>query len=292
MGDGGTFIKWAGGKTQLLTQLEPLFPKKIDRYFEPFLGSGAVFFFIMQKYSPKEVFLSDANEQLIITYQAIKDDVDSLIKRLRKHKLEYLKDPKTYYYAVRATDPSTLSKIDIAARFLFLNRTCFNGLYRVNSKGKFNVPIGSYKNPDVVQEEKLLAASKLLKHVTLSHGSFESIAPQLRKNDFVYLDPPYHPLHATSFTRYAMDDFNEKDQEKLRDFFDVATKKGVLCMESNSDTPFIRKLYAKHHVVTVRARRLINSKAEHRGEINEVVVLNYDSGLDSPKNVSGTVSKK
>jgi DNA adenine methylase len=276
MGNGGsTFIKWAGGKTQLLAQLEPLLPKKIDRYFEPFLGSGAVFFFIVQKYEPKEVLLSDTNEYLIITYQVIKEDVTALIKRLKQHKAEYNKDPKTYYYVVREQNPSTLSKIDIAARLIFLNRTCFNGLYRVNSKGKFNVPIGNYKNPDIVQEEKLLRVSKLLKKVTLKVLSFEEIVPLAKKGDFVYFDPPYYPLHRASFTKYTKDDFLELQQESLKEVFDALTTKKVLCMESNSDTKFIRDLYKDYHIVTVRARRLINSQSAGRGEINEVVILNY-----------------
>lgn len=269
------FIKWAGGKNQLIEQLTPLFPKKIDRYFEPFVGSGAVFFHIIQTYHPKEVFLSDMNEELIITYKVIQKNVELLIKKLKVHKLEFQKNQKEYFYLIRKLDSKTLSDEERAARFIFLNRTCFNGLYRENSKGEFNVPIGSYKNPDVVQEDRIRLANKLLKNVKIEKMSFEKTLPQIKKGDFVYLDPPYHPLHATSFTKYSKNDFSEKDQIKLREYFDALTKKGALCMESNSHANFIMREYKNYTIKIVKATRRINSDAKNRGKINEVVILNY-----------------
>ena len=277
VGNGGlTFVKWAGGKTQLIEQYKPLFPKKIKRYFEPFVGSGAIFFFIAQEYQPEEIVLSDLNKELIATYDVIKNDVEKLIAILRKHKNAYEKNTDEYYYAIRSLKPAELSKIEIAARFIFLNKTCFNGLHRVNSKGEFNVPIGRYKNPDIVQEEKLRRAAALLKNVQLRVMSFEKVVSLAKKGDFVYFDPPYYPLKRESFTKYSKDDFLEDGQKLLKETCEQLDKKGVLFMQSNSDTTFIRNLYTNYKVITVRARRMINSRAEARGEISEVVVLNYD----------------
>lgn len=270
-----TFVKWAGGKSQLLSQLEPLFPKKIDRYFEPFLGGGAVFFFVMEKYHPKEVFLSDYNDELITTYKMVQKNVEALIQELKKHQKKHVVDPKTHYYKVRSLKVSSLSDVQIAARFLYLNRTCFNGLYRRNKKGEFNVPMGQYRNPDIVQDNKLRKVSVLLRHVKLRVLSFEKILPDVKKGDFVYFDPPYYPLNRSSFTSYTENGFLEPEQQALKDLFDALTKRGAKCMESNSDTPYIRKLYSKYRPLTVRATRMINSSSSGRGKINEVVVLNY-----------------
>ncbi|MFH0869624.1 MAG: DNA adenine methylase [archaeon] len=270
------FVKWAGGKQQLIEQFKPLFPKKFNRYFEPFVGSGAVAFFVIQNLKPKEVFLSDTNEELINAFNVIKTDVERLIVELKQHKEYHLADGKEYYYEIRSVSPNDLPLLERAARFIYLNRTCFNGLYRVNSKNQFNVPMGDYKNPDVVQEDKLRRIAELLKNVTIKVMSFEKIADLAKEGDFVYFDPPYHPLDAKpSFTTYTKDNFVEKDQKKLAEIFRKLSEKGCFCMESNSDTKLIKEIYADFKIHTVKARRMINSKAEGRGEINEVVVTNY-----------------
>ncbi|MFH1505995.1 MAG: DNA adenine methylase [archaeon] len=271
-----SFVKWAGGKKQLIEQFKPLFPKKFTHYFEPFVGGGAVAFYVIQKYKPKEVFLSDINEELINAYNIIKTDVESLIAKLREHKKNHMKNQKEYYYKIRDINPKDLSKLNNAARFIYLNRTCFNGLYRVNSKGGFNVPIGSYKNPDIVQETKLKEIAKLLQNVTVKVMSFEKVVELAKKGDFVYFDPPYYPLKkGLSFTTYTKGNFLEKEQKKLANVFRELDKKGCFCMESNSDTEFIKGIYFGYKIHTVEARRLINSKVEGRGKINEVLIKNY-----------------
>lgn len=267
-----TIVKWAGGKSQLLKQFELFFPKKIDFYIEPFLGSGAVFFYIQRKYKPKKIILSDTNEELINAFIIVRDKVDALIERLKKHKEQHNKE---YYYNIRALDSGGLTDIEKAARFIYLNKTCFNGLYRVNSKGKFNVPIGSYKNPGILKEDVLRAASKLLQDVKLKVMPFENVLDMTTKDAFIYFDPPYHPLKKTSFTTYAKEVFLEEEQKKLAEVFKVLDKKGCKLMLSNSDTKFVRDLYAGFNIITVQAKRFINSKAEGRGAITEVVVRNY-----------------
>lgn len=270
------FVKWAGGKLQLIEQYKPLFPRKFNQYFEPFAGSAAVAFHIIQNYNPKYVLLSDINEELINAFEVIKTDVEALISELKRHKELHVSDAKGHYYTTRAQNPHTLSQIKQAARFVYLNRTCFNGLYRVNSKGEFNVPMGSYKNPDFVQEDKLRKISQMIQHVNFKVMPFENIVNIAEKGDFVYLDPPYYPLKKTgSFTKYAKNDFLEKEQEKLAEVFKKLTEKGCYCMESNSDTEYIHNLYKEYKIHTVQATRAINSKADRRGKISEVVITNY-----------------
>lgn len=270
------FVKWAGGKQQLIEQFKPLFPKKFNSYFEPFVGGGAVAFYVIQEYRPKKVVLSDINEELILAFNVIKTNVKRLIKKLKEHKKNHTKNSNKYYYKIRGLDSNKLSKIDKAARFIYLNRTCFNGLYRVNSKGKFNVPIGSYKNPDIVQEDKLRKISKLLKRVQIKVMSFEKVVNIAKKGDFVYLDPPYYPLeNRNSFTTYTQGNFLEKEQKKLAEVFKRLDKKGCFVMESNSNTRFIKGLYKEFKIQKVKAKRMINCRAEGRGLINEVVITNY-----------------
>jgi len=270
------FVKWAGGKHQLLAQFQSLFPKKIENYFEPFVGGGAVAFYVIQKYNPKNILLSDINEELINAYVMIKENVNELVYLLKIHKEKHMKDPKGYYYLVRDQDPAKLNNIEKAARFIYLNRTCFNGLYRVNSSGKFNVPIGSYKNPDIVQEDKLLKISELLKNVKLEVMPFDKITNYGSRGDFVYFDPPYDPLiKGKSFTTYTKSNFLNEEQILLAKVFSELDKKGCSCMLSNSDTEFITELYSKFNINKVKAKRLINSDASKRGEINEIVVRNY-----------------
>ncbi|MFW6285905.1 MAG: DNA adenine methylase [Nanoarchaeota archaeon] len=270
------FVKWVGGKGQLLEQFKPLFPKNIERYIEPFLGSGAVFFYIIQKYKPKKIIISDINEELINTYEIIKDDVERLIVELKQHKEYHMVEGKKYYLTIRAVDVNKLPKLERAARFIYLNKTCFNGLYRVNSKGKFNVPMGSYKNPEIVNEEKLRLVSNLLQKVTIKVMSFEKVLNLAKKGDFVYFDPPYYPLkNKKSFTTYTKDVFLEKEQEKLAKLFKKLDKKECYVMLSNSDTKFIKDLYSEYNIDFVQATRMINCNGDKRGKINEIVVRNY-----------------
>ena len=274
--DSPRFVKWAGGKQQLIEQFKPLFPKKFNNYLELFVGSGAVAFYIIQKFNPQNVLLSDINVELINAFNIIKSDVKTLIVKLKQHKESHLTLREKYYYNVRSINPNNLPDLERAARFIYLNKTCFNGLYRVNSKDGFNVPMGSYKNPDIVQEEKLKRISNLLKNVTLKVMSFEKIVDIAKERDFIYLDPPYFPLKkGKNFTTYTKDNFLEKEQKLLTDTFKKLDKKGCLCMESNSDTKFIKNLYANFNISFVRAKRLINSDAQGRGEINEIVITNY-----------------
>ncbi len=269
---GPSFVKWAGGKKQLLEQFEPFFPNKIDKYIEPFVGGGAVLFYILKAYRPKEVIILDINGELINTYMIIKKDVENLIKELTK--LRQLHN-KEIYYKIRAEDPKLLSPLTRASRFIYLNKTCFNGLYRVNSKDEFNVPIGSYKNPSIFSEEDLREISQLLKEVDIKKGGFEECVNWAKKGDFIYFDPPYHPLKKESFTTYSKDKFLEKEQKALKDVFSQLDKIGCKVMLSNSDTDFIKNLYKGYNLHIVKASRMINCDGKNRGKINEVVITNY-----------------
>ena len=270
------FVKWVGGKGQLLEQFKPLFPKKFNRYLEPFVGSGAVFFYVMQRFKPKETIISDINEELTTTYIMVRDNVEKLILELKTHKLHHMNEGKDYYLRIRSMNPKTLSLIARAARFIYLNKTCFNGLYRVNSKGQFNVPMGSYKNPNIVQEDKLRIISKTLKDVDIRVMSFEAVADLAEANDFIYFDPPYYPLkNSKSFTSYTKDNFLGEQQKLLAEVFKELDDRGCYVMLSNSDTQYIKDLYAGYNIHYVKATRLINSDASKRGKINELVITNY-----------------
>jgi DNA adenine methylase len=274
-----TFVKWAGGKTQLLNQFKKYYPDDIDRYFEPFIGSGAVFFDIKKNYSPEYCCISDSNKNLIDLYKTVKKNSSKLIFKLEKYKMEHLKNPKEFYYKQREKYNKTENLIEKSALLLYLNKTCFNGLYRVNSKGGFNVPFGRYKNPAILQKDKINAASKLLQDVEIKHMGFEKILNYAKKGDFVYFDPPYYPLSKTSnFTSYHKDEFLEEKQKQLAKVFYKLHKKGCKLMLSNSNTSFIKNLYNKDKDVKihlVNARRMINSKATGRGKIKELLVVNY-----------------
>ncbi len=272
------FLKWVGGKGQLLTQFQSLFPKKYNSYFEPFIGGGAVFFSI----NPQKAHINDINKTLVQTYTHIKNDVEKLIKSLAKLEKEFLaKDTearKEFYYSIREKYNS-LSHEDFkkSLYFLFFNKTAFNGVYRENSKGGFNVPMGSYKNPKIVDEENLREVSKMLSNTKITSGSFVDAVKNAKAGDFVYFDPPYHPLSETSsFTSYSKDSFSKDDQIKLRDLFVELDKRGVYVMLSNSSAPFIQEIYSGYKQIPVYASRMINSKADKRGKISEVVIINYD----------------
>ncbi|MEK6967548.1 MAG: DNA adenine methylase [Nanoarchaeota archaeon] len=269
-----TFIKWAGGKTQLLEQFSELYPEDFNNYHEAFLGSGAVFFQIKQLFKPTRSFLSDTNEELIRTFVSVRDYPEELIELLIEHKekdnnREYFNEQRERFNIMR----HGLEKSSI---FIYLNKTCFNGLYRVNADGKFNVPFGKYKNPAIVNEEKIRKASAFLQGANLYATSFTSILQRARKNDFVYFDPPYFPLNKTAnFTGYQKDGFFEKEQRHLAEVFEALDKRGVKVMLSNSDMPLIKELYDDFDIVNVRARRAINCIGTKRGKINEIVVRNY-----------------
>lgn len=272
------FLKWVGGKGQLLAQFESLLPKTYNSYFEPFIGGGAVFFSI----NPRKAHINDINKTLVQTYTHIKNDVEKLIKSLKKLEEEFLaKDTearKEFYYSIREKYNS-LSHEDFekSLYFLFFNKTAFNGVYRENSKGGFNVPIGSYKNPKIVDDENLRAVSEILSNTKITSGSFTDAVKNAKAGDFVYFDPPYHPLSETSsFTSYSKDSFSKDDQIKLRDLFIELDKKGVYVMLSNSSAPFIQEIYSNYKQIPVFASRMINSKADKRGKISEVVIVNYD----------------
>jgi len=217
--------------------------------------------------------LSDINEELIDTYNVVKEDPDKLIKLLEQYKENHNKEN---YYSVRSKDPKQLSKFERAARFIYLNKTCFNGLYRVNLKGGFNVPMGKYKNPSIVNNKDLTEISKLLKNAQVELKQFHKAIKNTTKGDFVYFDPPYYPLNRTSnFTSYNKDSFLEKEQIELSEIFKKLDKKGVSVMLSNSDTNFIKELYKDYNQTFVQAKRMINSNAKKRGAINELVITNY-----------------
>lgn len=274
------FLKWAGGKAQLLQQFDKFFPDRIDRYFEPFLGGGAVFFHLKRRFPHMVAHLRDNNSELINTYKAVRDFPKELMRRLDQHLAAFHADRKTYFLLVRSRHHLPESEIvERAARMIFLNKTCFNGLYRVNSRGEFNVPIGSHKNPALYDRDNLLAASWALRDAHLDVKDFrDTLNDEPRKGDFVYIDPPYYPLSPTaSFTSYTKEDFGASQQDELAALFADAVKRGIRLMLSNSDTDFIRKLFRGFDVRTVRARRAISCDGASRGKINEVVVL---GGMD------------
>jgi DNA adenine methylase len=270
------FLKWVGGKQQLLVQFEAFLPVGISRYLEPFVGGGAVFFHYWNTGRlPKNVFLLDNNEELINAYRVVRDQVDALIEQLTIHKRKH---NQSYYYRIRDLDrrPANLTEVERAARTIYLNRTCYNGLYRVNSKGQFNVPIGSYKEPQIVYEEILNAASTALQGTTIKCGDFRKVVEFARAGDFFYFDPPYDPVSKTaSFTGYTSASFNDEDQRDLARVFAQLTEMKCRCMLSNSYTPFILDLYRNFRIEVVQAKRAVNSNGNGRGHISEVVVLNY-----------------
>ncbi len=271
------FVKWVGGKRQLLAQFRLLNlypPEEFDpinaTYFEPFVGGGAVFFDLL----PHKAVLSDLNKELVITYNVIKNSVEKLIKELKKQKTT-----KEYFLEVRSQDPTKLDDVAMATRFIFLNRTCFNGLYRVNSSGKFNVPYGKYKNPKICDEVNLRKASKALQNVEIKNQDYKEVLKKAKKGDFIYFDPPYYPVSKTaSFTAYTANSFLDKEQIKLRDTFVELHERGCFVMLSNSYTPFINQIYSGIKGVRinkVQAGRMVNSDASKRGKILEVLVTNY-----------------
>ena len=265
-------VKWVGGKRQLMFELIKNMPKSYNRYFEPFIGGGALFF----ELQPEQAYISDMNEELINLYSVVRDNVYELIKDLSKHEVS-----KEYFLEIRNIDRTEqyteLSDVERASRFIYLNRTCFNGMYRVNSQGQFNVPFGHYKNPRIIDENNLLNCSELLKKTEIKCADFSEILTKVKKGDWVYFDPPYVPFNDTSsFTSYTKDGFDINMQFKLRDVCDELDNKGVKFMLSNSDTKLVNELYVNYEIKKVFASRQINANADGRGKITEVLVRNYD----------------
>jgi DNA adenine methylase len=271
------FLKWAGGKGQLLSRFAPLYPDAgragLRRYAEPFLGSGAVLFHVQRLLRPASVLLADTNEDLIEVYRGVRDAPEAVIALLAAHRAAHARG---HYYEVRALDPSRLDLAERAARFIYLNKTCYNGLYRQNSRGRFNVPMGRYVKPPILDADNLRAVSAALAGAELRVAHFRQTLDYARRGDFLYLDPPYDPLTATaSFTSYTRRPFGAPDQEELADVYATLSRLGCRLMLSNSDTPLIRSLYRGFDIRGVLARRSINSRADRRGPVREVVVLNY-----------------
>ena len=290
------FIKWVGGKGQLLSEINKLYPvelgKNINKYAEIFVGGGAVLFDILSKYKLDEVYISDKNLELINTYKSIRDNVDILIKSLKEMEEQYIplnnEDRKIYYYEKREEYNSLkinseVNNIEKTILFIFLNKTCFNGLYRVNKKGKFNVPMGAYKKPKICDEENLKNVSLTLRNVKIVYADYRESEKFIDDKTFVYIDPPYRPLNITSsFTSYTENDFNDKEQIELAEYINVLNKKGAKIVISNSDPKnndiddnFFDKLYKNYNINRVKATRMLNSNASLRGAINELLITNY-----------------
>lgn len=266
------FLKWAGGKTQLIPQYQTYFPARFKNYYEPFLGGGAIFFHLL----PNRAILTDINWELINTYRCVRDVVEELIALLEKHQQNHKKYQKDYYYEMRSRR-GEYSNVEKAGRFIYLNKTCFNGLYRENSDGEFNVPMGSYKAPAICNPDLLRAVSAALKPAKIVVRPFDNVLNFATSgDDFVYFDPPYHPLSPTSnFTAYSRYNFTESDQIRLRDTFAELANRGVKVMLSNSDCSLIRELYRDFKIYEISASRSINSDGKKRGKISEVLVTSY-----------------
>lgn len=298
------FLKWAGGKSQLLEQFTKYYPKnllggKIKRYIEPFLGGGAVFFYLQSQYNFEEIILNDINEELILTYYVVQNNVKELIEQLEILENRYLEGDmakkEEIFYEQRELfniEKKTLNYnmfssewIGHAARMVFLNKTCFNGLYRQNKKGEYNVPFGKRKKVTICDKDNLIAANGALKKVNLLIGDFENVSEYIDENSFLYIDPPYRPLTETSsFTDYSKIPFDDESQKRLATWTrNVIDKKGAYFMLSNSDPKnvdefdnFFDELYKGFNITRVKATRSINSKGTGRGEINELLIYNYD----------------
>lgn len=268
-------LKWVGGKRQLMGEIEKVLPKTYTTYYEPFIGGGAVLF----ELQPKKAVINDVNSELINLYNVIKDDVELLIEDLRKHE-----NTSEYFYRIREMDRDRelyekLSNIEKASRIVYLNKTCFNGLFRVNKSGEFNSPFGKYKNPNIVDEVTLRAVSKYFNKadIKILNSDFEQSLKGIRKGSFVYLDPPYDPVSSSAnFTGYDKGGFNRDEQIRLKKLCDKLDKKGVKFLLSNSATDFIKDLYKDYNIKVVKAKRAINSNGNARGEVDEVLVRNYE----------------
>ncbi len=276
-GEPRPFVKWAGGKRQLVPIIEKHIPQEFGTYYEPFLGGGAVLFHLLCKNPDVKCHVSDLNSDLVLAYVTIRDRVEELISSLQDHAKNYYKNPDSYYYSVREGQPK--SQIEKVSRLLFLNRTCFNGLYRVNSKGKFNVPLGRYSNPNIVNEENLVSVSHILqsKKIQISCRDFSSIISDSKKNDFVYFDPPYQPVSRTAnFTSYTNRDFTYEDLQRLVEVSERLADKGCKVLHSNSNSKEVRDLFSRDwKIVEISANRAINSDSTKRTGHTELLIKSY-----------------
>lgn len=269
------FLKWVGGKRQIIPEIITHLPKNLSslKYYEPFIGGGALFFYL----EPKKAIINDFNDELINVYKVIKNNVEELLIDLRKHE-----NTPDYFYQIRSIDRQPhfdkLSEVQHASRIIYLNKTCFNGLYRVNSSGEFNSPFGKYTKPNIVNEPVLRAVSKFLNSsdVTILSGNYEKALENFTSNSFVYLDPPYHPISESSnFTGYVQGGWTDKHQIRLKEVCDELNEKGVKFLLSNSSAPFIKELYSEYKIHSINANRSINSDGEKRGQIEELLIKNY-----------------
>lgn len=297
------FLKWAGGKSQLLNQFqffypEPLKKNQIEYYYEPFLGGGAVFFDIIQKFDVKKAYLIDINEDLILSYLVIQNNVHNLIKVLRELEYHYkklsLEKRKNFYYSIRKAYNTKKSLINYkkfsydwverAAQMIFLNKTCYNGLYRLNASGEFNSPAGNYSNPTILDEENLIQVSDVLKKAEIYCSSYKLVLKLIKKNSFVYFDPPYRPIsNSANFVKYTQYGFTDKDQIELAKIYKNLDKDGIYLMLSNSDPKntnpkdkFFEQLYNGYYINKIYANRMINCQGDKRGKIKEIIITNYD----------------
>ncbi len=277
MGAPKPFVKWAGGKRQLIPAMTAHFPRRFGRYFEPFLGGGAVLFHVLSQDAGQRCHVSDLNSDLVLTYVTVRDRVEDLIESLEGHSRGYLAAKSDYYYKVRAQAPA--DQVSKCSRLIFLNRTCFNGLYRVNSKGRFNVPLGRYSNPNIVNEGNLRAASRALQSgaITIRCGDFGTVLAGAGRGDFVYLDPPYQPVSRTaSFTSYTSRNFGGGDLRRLAQTCDDLDSRGCKVVFSNSDTPEVRELFGRRwEVLEIQANRAINSNPGRRTGHTELLIKNF-----------------
>lgn len=272
------FVKWAGGKRQLIPIINQNLPESFGTYYEPFLGGGALLFHILTDKNGQKCSISDLNSDLVLAYTTIRDRIDSLIASLKNHEKNYQKNSEPYYYSIRESNPR--SEIEKTSRLIFLNRTCFNGLYRVNSKGKFNVPLGKYSNPNIVNEENLRAVSNILQssRISIKCRDFEAVLRDAKKGDLIYFDPPYQPVSATAnFTSYTNKDFTYDDLTRLAELCLKLDSRGCNVLLSNSDSKEVADIFSKNpwKITRIEANRSINSNSKKRTGHFELLIKNY-----------------
>ena len=272
------FVKWAGGKRQLIPIINQNLPESFGTYYEPFLGGGALLFHILTDKNGQKCSISDLNSDLVLAYTTIRDRIDSLIASLKNHEKNYQKNSESYYYSIRESNPR--SEIEKTSRLIFLNRTCFNGLYRVNSKGKFNVPLGKYSNPNIVNEENLYAVSNILQssRISIKCRDFEAVLRDAKKGDLIYFDPPYQPTSATAnFTSYTNKDFTYDDLTRLAELCLKLDSRGCNVLLSNSDSKEVADIFAANpwKITRIEANRSINSNSKKRTGHYELLIKNY-----------------
>ena len=280
-----SFLKWAGGKKRLASTLFKLTPNNMENYYEPFLGSGAFFFYLSQTKKKFQAVLSDSNSELINVYKQFRDNTNELIEILSKFQTNYFKNREKYYYFIR-DEYITKNSIELAARFIFLNKSCYNGLYRVNRLGNFNVPHGRYMNPKICNKEKLIDCSELLRisDATIVCDTYKNIISKCENNDFIYLDPPYFPISKTSnFTDYTKECFEILEHNELAKEFERLSSIGAKAVLSNSNSEYIKSLYKKYNIIKIRSLRNINCNPHKRKDHYDLIILNYDKKINNVK---------